>query len=174
MRIGCMLSLILCAGAAQADISVKFEESFPVDRFVFRNVGSCSTGAVALSIELATANGKLLFDTEGTGPGVERFAGFAAIENAARVVGRPFVADGSTKAAVVLSDLAPGDVFSFSIDIDDQEVNGALGQTQISRSELQGAEVMLFRADGSEAVSAFGETPDALLVYDFCAHLRSG
>jgi hypothetical protein len=151
-----------------ADVSVRFIEDYPTDRFEFVQRDTCATGPVAFVVELAGAEAGLLFDTAENGAGFERAAPFTALENARRLVGTPVIEDGSTTLAVVLHDFAPGERFSFSIDLDDTRTDSFQGQTQVSEAEMTGVMVSAFLANGEERAAWFADARSTTIDIDFC------
>ncbi|MEL7107189.1 MAG: aggregation factor core [Pseudomonadota bacterium] len=144
---------LLAAGPAFADLSVRFIEGAPKDRFVFTHEGTCATGAMILTVDLAGSAAGLVFDVTGEGAGVEVFQPFELVSGGERVTTLPQVADGDTSLELALSGLAPGEVVAFTIDLDD-----TIGAREItvSRSEIVGAGVTL-TAGTTTATGAFGE-----------------
>ena len=144
---------ILAAGPAFADLSVRFIEGAPKDRFVFTHEGTCATGPMTLTVDLSGSSAGLVFDVTGDGAGVEVFQPFELVSGGDRVTNLPQVADGDTSLDIALSGLAPGEVVSFTIDLDD-----TIGAREItvSRSEIVGAGVTV-TAGSTTATGAFGE-----------------
>lgn len=151
-----------------AHISVEFLEGFPTDRFVFTNLSGCTSGPISFLIELDETPAGLVFDTLPSGSGVERYADFKVLEGADLLVGRPRVADGSTTAAVTLQMLNAGEVFSFSIDVDDTLENGTFGQIRVADDESTGIKVTVFSATGGEHGGVFSDAPELIIPTSFC------
>ncbi len=146
-------TVILAAGPAFADLSVRFIEGAPKDRFVFTHEGTCTTGPMTLTVDLSGSSAGLVFDVTGNGAGVEVFQPFELVSGGDRVTNLPQVADGDTSLDIALSGLAPGEVVAFTIDLDD-----TIGAREItvSRSEIVGAGVTV-TAGSTTATGAFGE-----------------
>ena len=137
---------------ASAEVSAQFSEGSPHDRFVIRYAGGCDAGPIRLAIDLSGSAGRLYFDTTATGAGVSAHQPFRLVAGAERVVSVTAVGDGDTAVVFALSGLAPGDVISFTTDLDDRLAGGPMGQTQIDGTEMAGA---LLRLDaGGAAVEA--------------------
>lgn len=153
MRLAITAAALLAAGPALADLSVRFIEGAPKDRFVFTHEGTCSSGPMTLTVDLSGSAAGLVFDVTGEGAGVEVFQPFELVSGGDRVTTLPEVADGDTSLELALSDLAPGEQIAFTIDLDD-----TIGAREItvSRSEIVGAGVKV-TAGSTTATGAFGE-----------------
>lgn len=140
MRVILTAVALFAAGPALADLSVRFIEGAPKDRFVFTHEGSCATGPLTLTVDLAGSAAGLVFDVTGQGAGVQVFQPFELVSGTDSVTALPEVADGDTSLDLPLSDLSPGDVIAFTIDLDD-----TIGAREItvSGSEIVGAGVTL-------------------------------
>ena len=137
-----MAGVVFLAGAgtaAQAQVLVIFQESAPKDRFEIRNAGGCALGAMTFTLDLAGSSGGLIFDTSADGPGVEVYQPFELLEGAGRVLQLPVVRDGGRSIELAMSGLAPREIVSFTIDVDDTLASNPLGQTRVAGSEIMGA-----------------------------------
>lgn len=156
---------ILTAAPAFAELSVRFIEGAPKDRFVFTHKGACATGPVMLTVDLSGSAAGLVFDVTGAGAGVEVFQPFELVSGGPRVASLPEVSDGDTSLEIALSDLIPGEEIAFTIDLDD---TGGGREITVSRSEIAGAEV-LAAFDGRTVTGIFGAGATATIPLDGCA-----
>ncbi|MEM9437825.1 MAG: aggregation factor core [Pseudomonadota bacterium] len=143
---------------ARADISVRFIESAPKDRFVIENVGACAEGALEIEIDLATAPVGLIFDTTASGAGVEVFQPFEVAAGGDVLAEAILPTDGDASVQLSLTGLAPGGSFAFTVDVDDTGERSDLGQIRVSDAEIAGASVSI---NGETAL--FGGDAVALL-----------
>ena len=150
-----LTALLLTAPMAQADISARFIESAPKDRFVLTNLSGCPEGAVEIRIDLAGSAAGLIFDTTGSGAGVDVFQPFELVRGAELVRDPPQVRDGQTEVILSLTSLPAGAEIAFTVDVDDTRAVSDLGQTRVSGAEIAGARLEI---DGQSA--PFG--PDAI------------
>ena len=144
---------LLAAGPAFADLSVRFIEGAPKDRFVFTHEGACATGPMTLTVDLSGSAAGLVFDVTGEGAGVVVFQPVDLVSGGDRVTVLPEVADGDTSLDLALSGLAPSDVVAFTIDLDDTIV---AREITVSRSEIVGAAITL-TAGSTTATGTFGK-----------------
>lgn len=148
------LPVLLCLSTpALAQIEAKFIESAPKDTFTFTNKG-CALGASELVLDMGESAGGLIFDTEGGGAGVEVFQPYEALSGAVASV---TVTDGATALRLSLPDWPEGGEVSFTIDVDDVLRHGERGQTQVSGSEIAGAELRV-SAGGAQVFGVFDNT----------------
>ncbi|MEM7752399.1 MAG: aggregation factor core [Pseudomonadota bacterium] len=111
-----MLSLL----PAQADITARFIEGAPKDRFVISSAdGVCADAPISVTIDLNGSAGKLIFDVTEAGAGVEVFQPFDLVAGGDRVTGISDVADGDAQVTLNLAGLAPAGEVAFTIDVDD-------------------------------------------------------
>ncbi|MFT5344632.1 MAG: hypothetical protein ACI95S_000361 [Dinoroseobacter sp.] len=156
--------LICIAGAAQADIEVRFIEGAPKDAFSFEAVSVCAAGPVEIALDLASSEAGLVFDVTGSGAGVEVFQPFEVVAGAGLLVDTPMVADGDQALELSLSALPIAMPVRFTIDVDD-----TLGGREItvSGSEIAGASVSVTHA-GGVATAVFGSDARALVRLEGC------
>lgn len=151
-----VLSGLMFATAAQADLRVSFIEGAPKDEFRIKNVGDCTVARSSILVDLSTSRGGLIFDVTGTGAGVEVFQPFELVEGADALSGTPTVLDGQSEIRLDIASLAPNEAVAFTIDVDD-----TLGQRAItvSGAEIEGASVSLSgtKSDKSSLFSASAE-----------------
>lgn len=114
-------------------LSIQFVEGAPVDRFVLTNTSKIAIGQVDVLFDLRPSAGKLIFDTQSGGAGVEVFQPFHSTEATLNV------ADGAEGLQMPLNGLAGNASTSFTIDVDDRLPASDLGQIRVSGPEMQGA-----------------------------------
>ncbi|MEO0442975.1 MAG: aggregation factor core [Pseudomonadota bacterium] len=158
LKLGLAAALLLLAyTSVNASIDIKFTESAPKDRFSITNQGKCTFNQIAVSIDLSSSSGKLFFDTSAQGDGVDVFQPFEASQGEYALVsqrGGETVIDGDNQLTLLIETLVPGDRLEFTIDVDDRLPNSALGQTQISSAEIEGA-VAKVTMENAKVLSAF-------------------
>ena len=157
MRILITTALFVAATTAHADVTARFIEGAPKDRFTLSYDGTCALGPTQLVIDLGTAPAGLIFDITGAGAGVEVFQPLEWVQGSAQT---SQVTDGDTTLTVSLDQWAPGEVRAFTVDIDDT-TSGR--QITVDGSEMVGATL---RADGQTAV--FDASGSATLPLDPC------
>lgn len=158
--------LLFCAAtSAQADISVRFDEGAPKDRFTFTASGaSCLSGPVELMIDLSGSDAGLIFDVSEQGQGVEVYQPFELVAGTDLVTGASAVADGDTALTLQLAALPAGQSVAFTIDLDD-----TIGAREITVSdqEIAGATVTARMGD-SAATGVFGNDAQAVITLAGC------
>ncbi|QUJ75574.1 aggregation factor core [Sulfitobacter albidus] len=158
MPVKSLAFLLLSAGAAQAACdgpTLRFVESAPRDRFEL-TVGAAALTAVA--VDLRGSAGRLIFDTEDGGTGVEVFQPLR--DEGGTQAGS--VADGAEAVRVALRAATPGTRAAFSIDVDDRNTASDLGQIRVTGSEMAGARVTFEAADGSTLTARFDDSNRAV------------
>ncbi len=146
---------LLVAGIASADVTVRFVESAPKDRFEFENTGDCPLTDLQVAIDLTDSAGKLIFDTTGAGAGVEVFQPFEVRAGKLSLLGQ--VRDGDTQLQINIAQLATGERASFTIDVDDTLRNSALGNIRVAGSEIARGQVSLSIEGEQEVNSLFSD-----------------
>ncbi|MEP2784607.1 MAG: aggregation factor core [Pseudoruegeria sp.] len=138
----CGFSAALIATAASANLQISFIEGAPKDRFQIENMGTCNVSASTLRLDLSTSKGALIFDVTRDGAGVEVFQPFEMLQGGAALSEIPNVVDGQSSVDLEISELTPGAVIAFSIDVDD-----TVGQREITvaGSEIDGATASLIK-----------------------------
>lgn len=165
MRRALLAAMSLClASPALADVTVRFYEGAPKDRFVFMFNGACETGPAVLSLDLSGSPAGLVFDVTSAGAGVEVFQPFELVAGAERVTAVPQVVDGDNQLSLEVDGMVPGDQIAFTIDLDD-----TIGAREItvSGSEIAGAVAQL-TIDGQTLSGQFDETATAVIAYSGC------
>ncbi|MEM7059170.1 MAG: aggregation factor core [Pseudomonadota bacterium] len=144
------------ATAAQAGVTVSFVESAPKDWFEIANTTGCELRALQVEIDLTKTAGGLIFDTTGTGAGVEVFQPFEVREGPIALASGQ-VQDGDRKLVVSLGALKAGQKAAFTIDVDDTLTNSELGQIRVSGGEMQGGRVAVQIADSTPVHAVFSD-----------------
>jgi hypothetical protein len=121
-----------------AQITGRFIESAPRDRFTFANSPTSRWSVRNITIELGAADGNLVFDTENGGAGVEVFQPYRLEDSSAAVTDVTLPDDGGQSIKIQFSEFQPGQEYTFSIDVDDQLTDSALGNIRVSGGELRG------------------------------------
>ena len=155
MRLAATILTFLAAPAA-ADLRVDFIEGAPKDRFVLTNEAGCGTGPMQVEIQLAGSAGALIFDTTGTGAGVQVFQPFEVVSGAALLKEQPDVTDGDQSITLDLIGLAPGAEVAFTIDVDDTV---SARQITVAGSEIAGASVRVGETSGVFDENAVARVP---------------
>jgi len=173
-----LAALLLFAGAAPAhtagtacgpQVLVTFEESAPKDRFIIRNDSAPGWAITDVRIVLAGSRGKLLFDTEAGGPGLNVYQPFELASPGAGVRAAE-VEDGSEALSLSFAadrPLMPGSRVAFTIDVDDRVQLADMGPTMISGNEIDGARVI------ADAVAGSGQSTTLQAVFDRTGTARS-
>ena len=154
MRLTVLLAagISMVAGAAFADLSVRFIEGAPKDRFVISSAsGGCSMAPLSITVDLAGSAGGLIFDVTEQGAGVEVFQPFELVAGADLVLGNPVVSDGDRSVTLQLASLPANAEVAFTIDVDDT-INAR--QITVTDSEIKGAR-LLMTSDTSDAEAVF-------------------
>lgn len=154
MRLTPLVLATALATPAFADITVRFVEGAPKDRFVIEAEG-CPVGPHMLTIDLSETAAGLIFDTTATGAGVEVYQPFEIAVGAEHVAHTISVGDGETVIGLAMMGLEDGDQVAFTIDVDDTALSSELGQTRVSDSEILGAEVRMMTSDGKKGSAMF-------------------
>ena len=147
----------------ETTIEVSFIESAPKDTFFIKNIGNCALGETIVTINLAESVGKLIFDTTESGAGVEVFQPFEITEGQMELVERQTVNDGDAELAIRLTDLQPGMRVGFTIDVDDTLTDSALGNIQVTDSEISGGLVRVSDEANLSAEGLFGTNAQAIV-----------
>lgn len=159
-----IVSAFLCTSPAYADITLRFDEGAPKDRFTLTNDTSCVFQDASLKIDLSTAATGLVFDVTGSGAGVEVFQPFELVAGKDALTTIPVIKDGDSAIVLQLANLAPAQSVAFTIDVDDTGTNR---QITVTDAEFQGAGVTL--ALGNEtATGMFGDDAKASIAWKSC------
>ncbi|MEJ8559949.1 aggregation factor core [Yoonia sp. GPGPB17] len=155
--------LALLASPALADITVRFVESAPKDRFVISS-DTCPLQDVDVLIDLDGSAGGLIFDVTSAGAGVEIFQ---PVEVQSGIVTAQPVVDGDQQLSFQISDLRAGDDIVISADLDDVLTNSSLGQIRVAGSELDGAIVQM-TIGGETQTAVFAEGANTVVLSHSC------
>lgn len=137
-HLSALILFLALSTPALADLQVRFDEGAPKDRFTISNVGNCAVGATIVSIDLSGSPYGLIFDTTGSGAGVQVFQPFELTAGKDRLASIPVVKDGQNKITLNLLDLKPGETVSFTIDVDDTVNNREI---TVADTEIVGATI---------------------------------
>jgi hypothetical protein len=132
------------------DLQVRFIEGAPVDRFVISNGSDRAYPLTEVAFDLTASKGRLIFDTQIGGSGVEVFQPFVSS------VANIDVRDGATGLRMPMDGLDARTDVSFTIDVDDQLTASELGQIRVSGSEMAGAQVV-FAMNGQPFLATFDD-----------------
>lgn len=139
MKLQLICIALLLASPAAADITAKFSEGAPKDRFTLTNTGECVLPAMTVKLDLGTSPAGLIFDVTASGAGVEVFQPFELVSGAENLTELPAVVDGDSAIVLPLSGLGPNQSVSFTIDVDD---TGGGREITVNGSEIAGATVI--------------------------------
>jgi len=161
-----ILSVIIFVRPSFADLSIKFIESAPKDRFEIKNIGPCAIPSGQMSINMENSKGGLIFDITAGGAGVEVFQKFEAVTGANKFELISPIKDGDNIISFKTSSLEPNAMISFTIDVDDTLVNSALGQIRVSGNEISGSSLEYKNMHSEENLTAIFETNQALIEFN--------
>jgi hypothetical protein len=153
------------ATLAQADISARFIEGAPKDRFEITSTSECLKGPLTVTINLDGSAGGLIFDTTAAGAGVEVFQPFELTSGGALVEQAPKVMDGDKALSIGLSALPKGQTVAFTLDVDD---TGGVREITMNGAEIAGASIMLL-VGGESKQAMFGSDAKATLSNSGCS-----
>lgn len=159
-------ALLVLTSNASANMQIKFVESAPKDWFAVTNNSDCNLSNIKLTFDLTQSQGALIFDTTAAGAGVEVYQPFSVRSGNLELISGADVADGDKTLTILITDLKPTEVASFTIDVDDTLAKSELGNIRVSRSEIAGASVSLADSDNS---SIFDDTGATEMVVTQCS-----
>jgi len=154
-----------------------FIEGAPIDRLLVTNRSSAGWAIEQVTWDLTPSAGQVIFDTTGSGAGVEVFQPFRQLsaEDTRRAGGDvsdgkqiavlaadPSVTDGDQSVLIQFQSFEPLQVFGMSIDVDDQVSSR---QITVDRSEMQGAKL--------QAVFSHREKAERKLTANFDENARA-
>jgi len=154
------------AETCNVNIHARFIEGAPRDRFIIENKSKAGMEIASLELNLQPSTGRLIFDTESGGSGVEVFQLYRGETSDAALAKAPNVRDGDDRLDLAFATFSAGQKYQFSIDIDDRLANSDLGQIRVSGGEMQGAELIAATKDGSAYRGVFDASNRASLTYD--------
>ena len=149
-HISALILFFAVSTPALADLQVQFDEGAPKDRFTISNLGDCEMGATLVSIDLSGSPYGLIFDTTGSGAGVQVFQPFELTAGKDKLASIPVVKDGQNKITLDLLGLKPREVVSFTIDVDDTVNNREI---TVADAEIAGATIAAKNARGTVKAS---------------------
>lgn len=155
---------VLAADAARADLSVRFVEGAPKDRFIVENLGACPIGSASVTLDLTASRGGLYFDVTAKGAGVSVYQPVEIERGAAFVAEMAPVPDGATSVGLMLRDLPPGEAVVLTTDLDDRTGQGA---TIVGDAEIAGAAVII-AVQGERISGYFGKDAGVRLALPPC------
>ena len=156
-------ALTLFAQPSFADITVRFIESAPKDRFVISS-DTCPLNNVDMLIDLSGSAGGLIFDVTAAGAGVEVFQPVLAQQGDATIA---TVSDGDQQLSFMIHDLQADEDIIVSAELDDVLPNSSLGQIRVADAELDGATVQITIA-GMRETAAFQDGADTVTLPHRC------
>lgn len=157
-------AFLFTALSANADLIARFDEGAPKDRFTFENVGDCTVENAILRLDLSHSQAGLIFDTTGSGAGVEVFQPLQFVSGAAALSDIPTVKDGDNVIELMVTAFSPDQAIAFTIDVDDT-MGGR--EITVSDSEIRGAKVELLQ-ERSSITASFGSQSEAVLKLPKC------
>lgn len=154
------------------DIAARFDEGAPVDIFRIENRSTQVWSITSATYDLTSSRGKLIFDTDEGGNGVEVFQPFKQTGGKADLRRLSNLEDGSSSMTLDFDSFEAGEDFSFSIDVDDTLKASQLGQIRVAGSEIAGARIVLaLRGPGGVVTRAemlFGDQARASVTGGTC------
>ncbi|WP_425404545.1 hypothetical protein [Hwanghaeella sp.] len=127
--------------ACGPDAKVQFTEGSD-DTFLIENNSTIGLSLQQLVIDLSSAAGGVIFDTDYGGAGWSAYQPFQPLPSTAVLRAASSGLDGYQQISLIFDRFAPGDRFTFEIDLDDQLQDSEHGQTIVSGNEIAGAAVM--------------------------------
>lgn len=155
---------LLSATAAQAELTVRFSEGAPKDRFTLTNTGDCALPRGTLTVDLGSAPAGLIFDVTATGAGVQVFQPFVVVAGADALNRLPQVKDGDSAITLEMNSLAAGQSIDFTIDVDD---TAGARETTVNGSEIAGATIRA-TLDGVQSSGTFDTSATAIAKMALC------
>lgn len=149
------------AQPAVADITVRFVESAPKDRFVISS-DTCPLANVNVLIDLAGSAGSLIFDVTASGAGVEVFQPVEV--QSGTIIAKPVI-DGDQQLSFLVNNLRAESDVIVSADLDDVLTNSSLGQIRVAGAELDGAMVTISIAGESQTATFRDGTNTVVLAH---------
>ncbi len=141
------------AMACGPDAIVQFSEGAPVDRFRITNESQGNWQLTALTLDLKPSAGRLIFDTERGGTGIDVYQPFVSLKGDVVLSSVEGAVDGSEQISMEFQNFEPEKSYTFTIDVDDRLTISPFGQIRVMESEIAGADVMAVFVDseGNEA-----------------------
>ena len=158
------LVVALIAGPATADLTARFYEGAPTDRFEIEYSGACPLSDLQLEIDLGASAAGLILDVTASGAGVSVYQPLKVVAGEALLDEVPIVQDGDTRISLPVLRLGPGDKIAFTLDVDDTKGSGP---TMISGAEITGARICM-KSAYDKSMATFDDTGTARLKVDGC------
>ena len=159
--------------ACGLNIAARFVESAPRDRFIWENRSTPAWSITSITLQLKPSIGKLIFDTQDGGTGVEVFQPFREDTGSASLNRVTKLVDGGDEMTLDFHHFEAGEDYQFSLDVDDTLTDSDLGQIRVSASEMSGATVKLvLRGPGgviTNAAMQFGDDATASVTGGTCS-----
>lgn len=138
MRLLLCLALLFVPVPALAEacgprLVVTFTEGAPADRFTLVNASDPGWAITEVEIDLGPSRGRLIFDVTERGAGESVYQPFEEARGSARIANRTDISDGDSVMTLQFSQFAPGDDYSFTIDLDD---TAGFAPTVVSTDEI--------------------------------------
>lgn len=160
------------AHACGPDARVQFTEGSD-DTFLIENNSVIGLSLEQMAIDLSSAAGGVIFDTDFGGAGSSAYQPFNPLSSSAVLKAASSGLDGYQQLSLVFERFAPGEHFAFEIDLDDQLQESEFGQTIVSGNEIVGAAVMgVFRDKNGlsyRATGYFDTDGQAILTQGACS-----
>ncbi len=163
MKYALTVFAICTASISSADISIRFIEGAPKDRFVIQNSGNCDFQDFDVLLDLSSSAAGLIFDTTSQGAGVEVFQPMEIVAGQSFLGEFDAPTDGDNKFNIPFKTLPKGAEMAFTIDVDDTLKNSASGQIIVRGQEIEGATVSV-----GNAVAAFDRSSRAQVAVPTC------
>jgi len=160
-------ALVLSSTNVYSDINIVFIEGAPKDRFAIKNTSDCAYKELTVNVNLAESVGKLIFDTTGSGAGVEVFQPFET-DGGVELISSAKVQDGDKELTIKVTELAPDSTVSFTIDVDDTLTNSELGQIRVGNSEIEGTQITINSGDNPAVVATIDNSSNAVVAMPDC------
>lgn len=175
-RLVATISMVAVLGTAPAFAcepvaTVEFNEAAPKDIFTIKNISNEWT-VKQLTLDLTSSRGRMLFDTEVGGTGLNVAQPFERRSGSATLSAAPNISDGDSTLELRFDAFGTGDDFQFTIDVDDTLPASARGPTMISANEIEGT-LVLATLQGNNGLIAngkgrFGPKNEAMIELPVC------
>lgn len=157
-------TVFIATAPAFADVTVRFDEGAPKDRFTITNEEPCPLVEVVVTIDLGASAAGLIFDVTGAGAGVSVFQPLELVSGHKYLSSIPEVKDGDNIVKLSVIGLAAGTDIAFTIDVDDTLGSSA---TMVSGAEIEGAKVVVTQG-GLQTEAEFGDDAVARVPFQTC------
>lgn len=158
------IAIACTAVPAAADLTARFYEGAPTDRFELEYSGACLLSDLVVKIDLGASAAGLILDVTARGAGVSVYQPLTVVAGEDLLSEVPAVQDGDTLITLPVSQLDTGDWIAFTLDVDDTKGSGP---TMISGAEITGAQISVESAYG-RSTADFDEEAIATLKIDGC------